>query len=85
MHGRPVPGTLVEIWQANAAGRYLHEVGQHPAPLDPIFNSVPEAARGRLISRVDLGSTEPEWALAYEWDIVLRGHGATLFETGDEE
>ena len=30
--GRPVPGTLVEVWQANAAGRYRHEVDQHPAP-----------------------------------------------------
>jgi protocatechuate 3,4-dioxygenase, beta subunit len=34
---RPVPHTLVEIWQANAAGRYLHKVDQHPAPLDPNF------------------------------------------------
>ena len=34
---RPVPHTLVEIWQANAAGRYLHEVDQHNAPLDPNF------------------------------------------------
>jgi protocatechuate 3,4-dioxygenase, beta subunit len=33
----PVPHTLVEIWQANAAGRYLHEVDQHNAPLDPNF------------------------------------------------
>jgi protocatechuate 3,4-dioxygenase beta subunit len=35
--GRPVRNTLVEIWQANAAGRYAHEVDQHPAPLDPNF------------------------------------------------
>ena len=35
--GRPVPDTLVEIWQANAAGRYVHVVDQHPAPLDPNF------------------------------------------------
>jgi protocatechuate 3,4-dioxygenase, beta subunit len=34
---RPVPHALVEIWQANAAGRYLHEVDQHSAPLDPNF------------------------------------------------
>ena len=33
----PVPHTLVEIWQANAAGRYLHKVDQHGAPLDPNF------------------------------------------------
>ena len=36
--GRPVPGTLVEVWQANAAGRYRHEVDRHPAPLDPNFS-----------------------------------------------
>jgi protocatechuate 3,4-dioxygenase beta subunit len=35
--GRPVRSTLIEIWQANAAGRYLHRVDQHPAPLDPNF------------------------------------------------
>ena len=34
---RPVPETLVEIWQANACGRYVHNVDQHPAPLDPNF------------------------------------------------
>ncbi|HEX6224689.1 MAG TPA: protocatechuate 3,4-dioxygenase subunit beta [Chryseolinea sp.] len=35
--GRPVKNTLVEIWQANAAGRYVHKVDQHNAPLDPNF------------------------------------------------
>ena len=35
--GRPVRNTLVEIWQANAAGRYLHANDQHDAPLDPNF------------------------------------------------
>ena len=35
--GRPVPHTLIEIWQANAAGRYLHKLDQHNAPLDPNF------------------------------------------------
>ncbi len=33
----PVPNTLIEIWQANAAGRYRHRVDQHHAPLDPNF------------------------------------------------
>jgi protocatechuate 3,4-dioxygenase, beta subunit len=144
--GRPVPGTLVEIWQANAAGRYKHVVDQHPAPLDPnftgagrcltddegrysfvtikpgaypwrnhhnawrprhihfsvfgtaftqrlvtqmyfpgdplfpydpIFQSVPEWARDRLIAGFDLDTTVPEWALGYQWDIVL---GATPME-----
>ena len=35
--GRPVPNALVEVWQANAAGRYLHDLDRHPAPLDPSF------------------------------------------------
>jgi protocatechuate 3,4-dioxygenase, beta subunit len=36
--GRPVPETLVEIWQANACGRYAHDVDRHDAPLDPNFS-----------------------------------------------
>jgi protocatechuate 3,4-dioxygenase beta subunit len=36
--GRPLPGQLIEIWQANAAGRYLHAVDTHDAPLDPNFS-----------------------------------------------
>ena len=148
--GRPVPHTLIEIWQANAAGRYAHHVDGHPAPLDPnftgagrvltgadggyrfitikpgaypwknhhnawrpahihfslfgnafatrlvtqmyfpgdpllahdpIWQSIPdEMARQRLISHFDLATTQPEWALAYRFDIVLRGREATLFE-----
>ena len=35
--GRPVPGALLEIWQANSAGRYVHREELHPAPLDPNF------------------------------------------------
>ncbi len=147
--GRPVPNTLVEVWQANAAGRYVHVVDDHPAPLDPnfsgagrivtdengryrftsikpgpypwrnhhnawrpahihfslfghsflsrlvtqmyfegdplfpydpIFNEIPEGARDRLISKFDLDVTEPEWALGYTFDIVLRGRNATPME-----
>jgi protocatechuate 3,4-dioxygenase beta subunit len=147
---RPVPQTLVEIWQANACGRYKHVVDQHPAPLDPnfsgagrvvtddkgyyrfttvkpgaypwrnhpnawrpahihlsligrtflqrlvtqmyfpgdplfpfdpIFNSVEdEKARARMISSFDLDNTEPEWALCYRFDIVLRGREQTPME-----
>jgi protocatechuate 3,4-dioxygenase beta subunit len=36
--GRPLRGQLIEIWQANAAGRYRHAVDNHPAPLDPNFS-----------------------------------------------
>lgn len=148
--GRPVPHTMIEIWQANAAGRYDHAHDQHDAPLDPhfhghgrvftdqdgnyrvvtikpgaypwgnhanawrpnhihfslfgtgfaqrlitqmyfpgdpllerdpIFLAIPErAARERLIARFDLGLTEPEWALGYRFDFVLRGRGATPME-----
>src|SRR5580704_8921801 len=119
--GRPVPDTLIEIWQTNAGGRYrfvtiqpgAYPWGNHynawrPAhihfslfgraftqrlvtqmyfpgdpllPLDPIFNSVPdEKARQRMIAGFDIELTQPEWALGYHWDIVLRGRDATAFE-----
>ena len=148
--GRPVRDSLVEVWQANAAGRYVHGGDQHPAPLDPnftgagrcvtdgegryrfvtvkpgaypwrnhenawrpahihfslfgpafatrlitqmyfpgdplfehdpIFQSVrdPKAQR-RMISSFDLSLTEPEWALGYNFDIVLRGREAIPME-----
>jgi protocatechuate 3,4-dioxygenase, beta subunit len=38
--GRPVRRQLVEIWQANAGGRYIHQRDQHPSPLDPNFSGV---------------------------------------------
>jgi protocatechuate 3,4-dioxygenase, beta subunit len=38
--GRPVRRQLIEIWQANAAGRYIHKRDQHPAPIDPNFTGV---------------------------------------------
>jgi protocatechuate 3,4-dioxygenase beta subunit len=50
-------------------------------PLDPIFNTVPDqAARDRLIAKFDLAITQPEWALGYRFDVVLRGRGATPME-----
>src|ERR1700684_1358751 len=36
--GKPLRNTLVEIWQANSAGRYLHKWDRWPAPLDPNFS-----------------------------------------------
>lgn len=42
---RPVPNTLVEIWQANSCGRYIHEWDQHPAPIDPNFTGA-----GRVVT-----------------------------------
>jgi protocatechuate 3,4-dioxygenase beta subunit len=149
--GRPVPHTLMEVWQANSAGRYLHKGDDHRAPIDPNFTgagrtlsdvngdyrfvtikpgaypwlnhenawrpahihfslfglafatrlvtqmyfpgdplfafdpvlqSVPEQkARERLIANFDLATTQPEWALGYRFNIVLRGREATPFET----
>lgn len=148
--GRPIPGTLVEVWQANASGRYVHwRETEFPAPLDPnfigvgqcltdrdgfyqfttvkpgpypwgnhpnawrpahihfsllgpawgsrlitqlyfagdpllaldpIFNSVPERSRHRLVANYDHDLTEENWALGWRWDIVLRGAAATPFE-----
>jgi protocatechuate 3,4-dioxygenase beta subunit len=148
--GRPVPDTLIEIWQTNAAGRYRHTREHHPAPLDPnftgvgraitdqggryrfitiqpgsypwgnhhnawrpahihyslfgraftqrlvtqmyfpgdpllpldpIYNSVPdEKARARMVAEFSISDTQPEWALAYRFDIVLRGREQSIFE-----
>jgi protocatechuate 3,4-dioxygenase beta subunit len=148
--GRPIRETLVEVWQANAAGRYADAADDHPAPLDPNFTGAGRCMtdgdgnyrfvtvkpgaypwrnhdnawrpahvhfsffgtslagrlvtqmyfpgdplipldpilgsiadpRGRelLISRFDLETTIPEWALGYRWDVVLRGRDATPFE-----
>jgi protocatechuate 3,4-dioxygenase, beta subunit len=48
---------------------------------DPIFQSVPdERARLRLVAAFDLMLTQPEWALGYRFDIVLRGRDSTPFE-----
>jgi protocatechuate 3,4-dioxygenase beta subunit len=45
---------------------------------DPIFNSVPDPkARERMVCQFDLEATKPEWALGYNFDIVLRGSKAT--------
>jgi protocatechuate 3,4-dioxygenase beta subunit len=148
-NGRPVSNTLIEIWQANAGGRYFHDRDRHPAPVDPnftgagraisdangyyafttikpgaypwrnhdnawrpahihfslfgnafvtrlvtqmyfpgdpllafdpIFQSAPEGARERLISKFDWDTTRPEWCLGFRFDIVLRGREETPFE-----
>nr|WP_307037992.1 protocatechuate 3,4-dioxygenase subunit beta [Arthrobacter sp. B3I4] len=148
--GRPVAGQLVEIWQANSSGRYIHKRDQHPAPLDPNFTGVgrcitgadgsysfitikpgaypwknhlnawrpahihfslfgqeftqrivtqmyfpgdplfaldpiyqsivDQDARDRLVATYNHDQTKPEWALAYNWDIVLTGSKRTWTE-----
>jgi len=46
--GHPIAGQLIEIWQANAGGRYIHKGDQHPAPIDPNFTGC-----GRVITGAD--------------------------------
>lgn len=48
--GRPVRRQLVEVWQANAGGRYIHQRDQHPSPVDPNFTGV-----GRCLTDDDGG------------------------------
>jgi protocatechuate 3,4-dioxygenase beta subunit len=48
-------------------------------PYDPIYNSVPAQARGRLVSQFEMGLTVEGVALGFRFDIVLRGRGATPF------
>ncbi|HEY1242768.1 MAG TPA: protocatechuate 3,4-dioxygenase subunit beta [Bryobacteraceae bacterium] len=43
--GSPMPGVVIELWQANAAGKYIHEADRHEAPLDPNFTGW-----GRLVT-----------------------------------
>jgi protocatechuate 3,4-dioxygenase, beta subunit len=46
--GRPIRNALLEVWQANAAGRYIHKVDQHDAPLDTNFTGA-----GRCLTNDD--------------------------------
>jgi protocatechuate 3,4-dioxygenase beta subunit len=51
-------------------------------PIDPVAQSIFDAkARERLIAAFDLATTQPEWALGFRFDIVLRGRESTPFET----
>ena len=75
---RGVP--LIFIFHFSAPGFATRLVTQMYFPgdplfaYDPIFQSIPdERARRRLISDFDLRTTQPEWALGYRFNIVLRG------------
>ena len=46
--GSPIPGAVVELWQANSAGKYVHEMDRHIAPVDPHFSG-----QGRLVTDED--------------------------------
>ena len=56
--GRPLPHTLVEVWQANSAGRYAHAIDQHDAPLDPNFtgcgHTVTDGVTNRTTARSEV-------------------------------
>jgi protocatechuate 3,4-dioxygenase beta subunit len=56
--GRPVANQLVEIWQTNSSGRYIHKRDQHPAPLDPHFTGTGRCLTGRT-APTEFTSTEP--------------------------
>ena len=61
--GRPVRGALIEVWQANAAGRYRHVKDNHPAPLDPNFTGAGRTVTGDD-GRYEFVSIKPG---AYPW------------------
>ena len=61
--GRPVPDALVEVWQANAAGRYRHVVDTFPAPLDPHFDGLGRVVTDSL-GRYEFMTIKPG---AYPW------------------
>jgi protocatechuate 3,4-dioxygenase beta subunit len=46
--GAPVAGAMIEIWQANSSGKYIHELDRHQAPIDPNFSG-----QGRLLTDAD--------------------------------
>jgi protocatechuate 3,4-dioxygenase beta subunit len=60
---RPVPNALLEVWQANAAGRYRHLADQWGAPLDPHFSGLGRTATDRL-GRYRFTTVRPG---AYPW------------------
>ena len=53
--------------------------------IDPIANAVPMPYRQRMVCRFDIGVTEPNWALGYVFDVVLKGRNQTPFEEGQHD
>jgi protocatechuate 3,4-dioxygenase beta subunit len=53
---------------------------------DSIFNAVRDpTARQRMVAAYDHTATQPEWALGFRFDIVLRGERASVFEEEDDD
>src|ERR1700733_2220878 len=50
--GAPLAGSMIEIWQANSAGKYIHEMDRHEAPVDPNFTGL-----GRFVTDAEGGYT----------------------------
>jgi protocatechuate 3,4-dioxygenase beta subunit len=46
--GAPIEGAVIELWQANSAGKYIHEMDRHEAPVDPNFTG-----EGRMVTDAD--------------------------------
>ena len=46
LRGNPIAGAQMELWQANAAGRYMHELDPATAPLDPDFQGYARLTTG---------------------------------------
>jgi protocatechuate 3,4-dioxygenase beta subunit len=72
------------VFGPELSGRLVTQMyfpGDPLMPLDPILSAIPDSrGRERLIARLEMETTVPEWALAYRWDIVLRGSTATPAE-----
>jgi protocatechuate 3,4-dioxygenase, beta subunit len=84
--GDPVPDAVIEIWQANAAGRYLHDEDRHDAPLDPHFTGVGTCLTGadgtyRFVSvrpgAYPWGNHPNAWRPAH---IHLSIHGPSIYD-----
>ena len=59
----------------------MYFLGDPLLELDPIYNSVPEAARNLLVANLSMQISKSDWALGYEFNIHLRGRNATPMES----
>jgi protocatechuate 3,4-dioxygenase beta subunit len=76
LHGRPIPTARLDIWQANAAGRYSHPADDNPAPLDPEFQGSAQFladAEGRYRFRTIRPGRYPGRVAHIHLDVMGRG------------